>query len=137
MVDYLCKICAIVINRKSQTNHIKSKSHLCINQNYVINKHVIRDVFWEDVEETICQYINENRSRFCFFKTVVKCNVHDEEISVYVSGDKRSVKLYKFPNGGHVYYEFSVSKQIRDYIYHRAMLKEIDLVSSSIINNLT
>ena len=50
---------------------------------------------------------------------------------------ERSVKFYKFENGGCFYYQFCVSEQISDYIDHRAMLKQIELVPSSIINNLT
>ena len=100
MVDYYCNTCDIVINRKSKVNHMKSKSHSYMNQNYVINKDFIGDVYWEDIEKTIHYYINKNCSRFCLFETIVKCNVQDEEIRICESGDKRSVKLYKFQNGG-------------------------------------
>ena len=126
-----------MINRKSEANHMKSKTHSYMDYNYVINKHVIGDVYWEDVEKSNRQNINENRPRFYSFKTAVKCNVHDEEISICVIGDTLSVKINKFQNGGFFYYKFSVSIQIRDYIFHRAMLKEIRLVPSSNINNLT
>ena len=115
---------------------MKSKTHSYMYYNYVINKHVIGDVFWEDFEKTIHQYINENSSKFCFFKTLVKCDVHYQKTSICVSGDKKSVRLYKFQNGLYFYYQFCVSKQIRDYIYHRTMLKGIKLVPSSIKNNL-
>ena len=64
MVDYYCEICDIVINRKSKTNHINSKSHLYMDQIYVTNKHVVGDFYWEDVEKTIRQYIDEKRSKF-------------------------------------------------------------------------
>ena len=98
MVDYYCEICDIVINRKSKTNHKRSKSHLYMDQNHVQNKHVVGEVFREDVEKTIRQYINENRSKFYFFKTVVICNVHGEEINRSICGDKQIVRLYKFNN---------------------------------------
>ena len=132
MLNYYCKICDVVINRKSKANHMKSKTHSYMDYNYVINKHVIGDVHWEDVEKTHRHYINESRSRFFLFKTAVNCNVYDEELSICVSGDKRSVQFYKFQNGGYFYYEFSVSKEIREYIFLRAMLKEIKLVRSSL-----
>ena len=118
MVDYYCKICDIVFNRKSKTNHIKSKSNLYMDQIYVTNEHGVGDVYWEDVEKTIRQYINENRSKFYFFKTVVKCNVHGEGINICVCGDKQIVRLYKFSNNeGYFYYDFFLSKKIREYIY--------------------
>ena len=114
---------------------MKSKTHSYMDYNYVINKHVIGDVYWEDIEKTMLYYINENRSRFYFFNYVVKCNFHDQEINICVRGDKLSIKLYKFDNGGYFFKQCCVSKQIRDYIYHHAMLKEIKLVPLSIKNN--
>ena len=138
MMDYYSSICDIVINRKTKTNHIKSKSHLYMDQTSERNKHVIGDIYWDDVEKTIRQYINENKSKFCFFKTVVKCHVHGEEINIGVCGDKQIVRLYKFDNNeGYFYYQFCISKKVREFLYHRAMLKEIDLIPTSIINNLT
>ena len=93
MVDYYCKKCDIEINRKSKKNHIKSKSHLYMGQNYVTNKHAVGDVYLEDNEKTIRQYIIENSSKFYFFKTVVKFNIRGEEINIGVCGDKQMVRL--------------------------------------------
>ena len=81
-----------------------------MDQNYVTNKHIIGDLYWEGVEKTIRQYINENKSKLYFFKTVVKCNIRIEEIYIGVCGDKQCARLYTFNNKGYVYYKFCISK---------------------------
>ena len=45
--------------------------------------------------------------------------------------------LYKFKDIGNIFYEYCQSKKVRDYIYHFAKTKNINLISSSIINNVT
>ena len=45
--------------------------------------------------------------------------------------------LYIFKDIGSIFYEYSQSKKVRDYVYHFAKTKDINLISSSIINNVT
>ena len=104
--------------------------------NIIINKYNIGDVYWCDFEETIRKYMNNNYSKFIFFSTIVKCNINNNDESILVDDINSYVLLYRFDNGDSFYYTFCNSKKIRDYIFHRAVLNDITLHSSSIISDV-
>ena len=135
--NYYCRDCDKYINQKYRQRHIKSKAHLYAHYNIVTDKYNIGDVFWSDFEKIIYEYMNENRSKFYSFSILVKCKLDNEDINISVDGNKIYVPLYKFDGHSCFCYKYCQSRKIKDYILHRAMLKNIVLDSSSIINNVT
>ena len=59
-----CQDCDKNINQRFKTKHINSKAHLYMYYNIMNNKHVIGDVYWCDLVETILKYMTIN---FCQF----------------------------------------------------------------------
>ena len=135
--NYYCQDCDKNIIQKAKQKHIKSKAHLNMYYNIVTNKYNVSDVLWGDFEKTIYEYIKENRTKFYAFFVVVRCKLDSEDISISVDGDEVDVPLYRFDDCGWVCYRYCKSKKIQDYIFHRAMLRDIKLDSSSIIGNKT
>ena len=105
--------------------------------NIITNKYNIGDVYWCDFEKTIHEYLRENTIKFNTFSVVVKCKLNDEDISISVDSGKGYAPLYRFPDSGWICYKYCKSKKLRDYIFHRAMLKDLKLDSFSIISNVT
>ena len=103
-----CHSCDKYISQKFIKKHNKSKTHLYFHNNFVINKYHIGDVLWKDFEN----------------------------ISISIDNIEGEILLYKFKNSGWVYYKVCQSKKVRDFIIHNAILKNIKLESSSIINNV-
>ena len=136
MNDYYCDISVITINRKSKTKHIKSNSHSYMNS-YIREKHTIGDVFWKDFEEILHHYIMDNVLKFPFFKTLIECDLFNENIKFSSVEFEMRVRLYGFDNGGIFYFRFCVSKQICDYINHRSTLMGNEIFPESIIKNLS
>ena len=80
----------------------------------------------------------ENKySKFIFFSIFVKCNINNNDESILVDDINSYLPLYRFDNGDSFYYTFCNSKKIRDYKFHRAVLNDITLHSSSIISDVT
>ena len=99
MVSYYCQYCDSHINQKCKQKHLKSKTHINMYNNIVINKHFIGDVYWDDIERIIQKYIIDNRSKFRDFTILVRCKLNDENINISVNGHKGCVPLYKFEDG--------------------------------------
>ena len=137
MVSNYCQCCDKHINQKSKQRHIKSKTHLYMYYKTVTNKYNIGDVYWTDIESTIHKYIKDNSTKFRTFTIFVRCKLNNEDISISTDSIPVDVPLYRFDNCAHVCYRYYKSKKLRDYIFHRAMLSDIELDSSSIISNLT
>ena len=137
MVSNYCQCCDKHINQKYKQKHIKSKAHLNMYYNIVTNIYNNGDVYWTDIETTIQEYIKDNSTKIYAFTILVRCKLNNEDINFSVDGDKGCVPLYKFEDGTWFYYNYFKSKQIRDYIFHRAMLSSIKLDSFSIISNVT
>ena len=134
---YYCQDCDKYINRKFKQKHTKSKAHLNVHYNIVTNKYNIGNVYWDDFEKTIHEYMKENTIKFYAFSVVIRFKQNDVDISISVDSEEGYATLYKFPNSGWICYKYCKSKKIRDYIFHRAMLRYIKLDSSSIISNVT
>ena len=57
-------------------------------------------------------------------------------MSISVDNIEGEIPLYKFKNSGWVYYRFCQSKKVRDFVFQTAILKNINLESTSIINDV-
>ena len=136
MTTFYCHQCDKSYNRVFKRRHIKSKFHLYNYYNFVINKYNIGDVFWSDFENIIHDYIKDCDNKLYSFTILVKCKLNDENINISVDNIEGIVFLYRFKDIGSVFYEYCQSKKVRDYVYHFAKIKNINLNSSSIINNL-
>ena len=134
--NYYCQDFDEYINRRFKQKYTKSKAHLNMYYNIIINKHNIGNVYWIDFEKTIYEYMKENTTKFYAFSVVVRYELNDEDISISVDSNEGCIPLYKFPDSGWICYKYCKSRKVRDYIFHRAMLRGIKLDSSSIINNV-
>ena len=131
-----CQSCDKNISQKFIKKHNKSKSHLYFHNNFVINKYYIEDLLWKDFENIIRDYINDYNNKFNSFSILVKFQLNKEDIIISVDNIDGEVPLYKFKNIGWVYYKYCQSKKIGDFVFHTARLKNINLESTSMINNV-
>ena len=132
-----CHSCDKNISQKFIKRHNKSKSHFYFHNNFVINKYHIGNILWKDFENIIHDYINEYNTKFNSFHIVINFKLDNENMSISVDNIEGEVALYKFKNTGWFYYKFCQSKKARDYAFSQAILKNINLESTSIINNVT
>ena len=131
-----CHSCDKYISNKFINKHNKSKTHLYFHKNFVINKYYIGDIFFKDFENIIRDYINEYNNKFNSFSILINFNLNKEKMNVSIDNIHGEILLYKFKDCGWVYYKFCQSKKARDYVFSQAILKNIKLESSSIINNV-
>ena len=131
-----CQSCDKNISQKFINRHNKSKTHLYFYNNFLINKYFIGDVLWIDFENIIRDYINIYNNKFNSVSILVKFQLNNEYMSITVDNIEGEVPLYKFKNSGWIYYKYCQSKKVRDYVFHNAILKNIKLEPSSIINNV-
>ena len=136
MTSFYCSSCDKSISQKFIKKHNKPKTHLYFYNNFVINKYYIGDVLWEDFENIIRDHINEYNNKFNSFSIKTDFQLNNEKISISVDNITGEIPLYKFKNIGWIYYKFCQSKKVREYIYHTAILKNINLESTSIKNNV-
>ena len=132
-----CSSCDKIISQKFLKKHNKSKTHLYFHNNFVINKYYIGDVLWKDFENIFRDYINEYNNKFNSFSIKIDYQLNNENMSISVDNTIGEIPLYIFKNSGWIYYKFYQSKKVRDFVYHNAKLKNINLESLSIINNVT
>ena len=57
-------------------------------------------------------------------------------MSISIDNIEGLVPLYKFKNSEWIYYKFCQSRRVKDFVLHNAILKNINLESESIINNV-
>ena len=131
-----CHSCDKINSQKFIKKHDKSKTHLYFHNNVVINKYYIGDVLWRDFENIIRDYINDYNSEFNSFSILVNFQLDKENMSISVDNIEGEIPLYKFKNSGWIYYKFCQSKKVKDFVFHNAILKNINLESTSIINNV-
>ena len=137
MTSFYCQHCDKSINHKFKRRHIKSKSHLYMYYNIAINKYNIADVFWNNFESVIQDYIRNFDKKFYYFTILVKCTLNGENLNISIDNIDGFVFLYRFKDIGNIFYEYCQSKKVRDYIYNFAKIKGINLLSSSIIKNVS
>ena len=137
MTSSYCHHCDKSYNHIFKRRHMKSKSHLYNYHNIVINKYNIGDVLWYDFENIIRDHIKDFDNKFYYFTILVKCKINDGMINISVDNIEGFVFLYRCKDIGSVFYEYCQSKNVREYDFHFAKTKNINLNSSSIINNVT
>ena len=131
-----CDSCDKIVSQKFIKKHNKSKTHLYFYNNFIINKYYIGDVLWRDFEITIRDYIKEYNNKFNSFSILVNFQIDKEDMRISVDNNEGEVPLYKFKNTGWIYYKFCQSKKLRDFVFHNAILKNINLEPTSIIDNV-
>ena len=131
-----CDCCHKYISKKFIKKHNKSKTHSYFCNNFVINKYNIGSVLWKDFENIIQYYINDFNAKFNSFSILLNFKLDNENMSISIDKIEGQVPLYKFKTIGWVYYKFSQSKKVRDFVFHNAILKNTNLEPSSIINNV-
>ena len=131
-----CHSCDKNISQKFFKKHNKSKTHLYLYNNFVITKYYIGDVLWRDFQNNIRDYINDYNSKFISSSIVVNFQLDKENMRISIDNIEGEIPLYKFKNSGWIYYKFCQSKKVRDFVFHTAILKNMKLSSSSIINNV-
>ena len=137
MTSFYCQHCDKSFNNKFKQKHIKSKNHLYMYNNIVFNKHNIGNIPFSDLENIVHQYITKYNTKFDSFSILVKCNLYGEDINISINNRNDSILLCKFKEIGSVFYEYTQSKKVKDYVYQYALYEDIKLDSNSIINNLT
>ena len=135
MVGYYCEICDKTINRKSKTKHIRSKIHLHMNS-YVKQKHTLGDVFWKDFEKILRDYVDDNRLKFPIFKTLIECELYDENIMFCSDQTRKRVRLISFGDTA-FHHIFRVGEEIRSCKCRRAAIMGKELFPETIIKNLS
>ena len=131
-----CHCCDKNISQKFIRKHNKSKTDLYFYNNFVTNKHHIGDVLWKDFQKFFRNYINDYNNKFNSFSILVNFQLDRENMSISIDNIEGQNPLYKFKNSGWIYYKFCQSKKVTDFVFHNAILKNIKLESSSIINNI-
>ena len=101
-----------------------------------MNKYYTGNVLWKDFQNIIRDYINDHNSKFNSFSILVNFQLDKENMGISIDNIEGEIPLYKFKNMGWVYYKFCQSKKVRDFVFYTAILKNINLESSSIINNV-
>ena len=135
MKSYYCQHCNKSVNHIFKRKHNKSKTHLYMYYNIVIDKYNIGDVLWMDFENIIRDYIKDYNNKFNSFSIKIDFKLDNEDFSISIDNIEGEMPLYKLHNIGWIYYKFCQSKKAKDFVYHTAILKNIKLESSSIINN--
>ena len=131
-----CHSCDKNISRKFIKKHNKSKTHLYFYNNFVINKYYIGDVLWKDFENIIYDYINEYNSKFYSFSILINFDLNNEKKSISIDNIEGEVPLYRFKDYGWVFYKFCQSKRAKNFVLAQAILQNIKLEATSIINKV-
>ena len=137
MTSFYCQHCDKSINRIFKRKHNKSKTHLYMYHNIVINKYNIGDVFSSDFESIIQDYIRNFDKKFYSFMILLNCVLNGSNLNISVDNINRFIFLYKFKDIGSVFYEYNQSKKVWDYVFRFAKTKDINLIPSSIINDVS
>ena len=113
MTTFYCPHCDKSFNNKFKQKHIKSKKHLYMYNNIVINKYNTGDVYFSNLEDIINEYIMEYNTKFNSFSILVKCGLYGENINISINNRNEFIPLCKFKDIGSVFYEYSQSKKIK------------------------
>ena len=87
-----CQSCDKNIFKKLIKKHNKSKTHLYLYNNFVINKYYIGDILWRDFENTFRDYIKDHNNKFNSFSIKIDFQLNNENMSICV--DNIGVKFH-------------------------------------------
>ena len=105
MTSFYCEHCDKTINRNFKRKHLKSKHHLYMYNNIVINKYNIGDIPFSDLENIVYEHIMEYNTKFNSISILVNCRLLDEDIKISIDNKDGIVPLYKFKDIGCIFYE--------------------------------
>ena len=135
MEDYYCDICDKTIKYKSKTMHLKSKNHLHM-RSYVRDEHIVGDVYWKNFYRVICDYVDINRKKFPIFKTVVKCNLFNKDLTICYDKTKKVWIRYGF--GDAIFHDLCpVCEEIPYRIHRYAMISNQKLSLDTVLENVS
>ena len=135
MEDYYCDICDKTVKNKSKTNHHRSKNHLHM-KSYVKDEHIVGNVYWKDFYRVICDYVDNNRKKFPIFKTLVKCNLFNKDLTIYC--DNIEKKWIRFGFGDKIFNDLNpVCEEIPHRIHRYAMISNQKLSLDTVLENVS
>ena len=136
--NHYCQDCDKYIIRRSKTKHINSKAHFYMYYNIIINKHVIGDVYWCDLVETIHEYMMINLCKFRKFSTVVKCKIDKKDISILIDKIEGYVPFYKLDADEEewIHLKYLNRYKIRHYIHYHCGFFDTVFHSSTVIGDV-
>ena len=135
--NHYCKICDKYINQRSKKKHINSKTHLYMNDNIIINKISIGDLYWCDLVETIDKYMIFNLNKFRFFTTAVKCKIANKDIYILIDKIEGYIPFYKSNNEEKsLYLKYRNRYKMLYYIHYHCGFFDIEINSSTIISDV-
>ena len=135
MMDYYYEICDKTIKNKSKTNHFISKNHLHM-KSYVRDEHIVGDLFWKDFYRVIREYVNNNRKKFPIFKTIVKCNLFNEDLVICYDKTKRGLLKFCFSDSV-FHYLHPVCEEIQHRLLRYALIGGNGLSLDTLIKNMS
>ena len=112
---------------------MKTKIHLYMYYNIVINKYDTGEVYFSNFENVIQKYINDYNKKFNLFSILIRCKFDQENIFISINNKTNYVFLYKFKDIGPIFINIVRVKK-REIIFIIFFFKKI---YNSIINDLT
>ena len=106
--------------------------------NIIINKHVIGDVYWCDLVETILKYMTINLCKFRKFSTTVEGTIDNKDISILI--DKIGyIPFYELDDDEEewIHLKYLNRYKIRNYILYRCGLFDTVFRSSTVLGDVT
>ena len=86
MESYYCNHCDKNIISKFKQQHMRSKIHLYMLKNVVINKYNIGDIYFSNFENIIQKYIVDYNKKFInLFSILIKCKFEQEDIFISIN----------------------------------------------------
>ena len=136
--NYYCKECDKNINRRYKTKHINTRVHLYMYYN-IINKHVIGDVYWGDLVETILKYMRINLCKFRKFSTTVECTIDNKDISILIDKMEGYIPFCELDDDEEewIHLKYLNRYKIHQYILYRCGLFDTVFRSSTVLSDVT
>ena len=137
--NYYCKERDKYINRRYKTKHINTKVHLFMYYNIIVNKHVIGDVYWCDLVETILKYMTINLCKFRNFSTTVECTIDNKDISILIDKIEDYIPFYELDDDEEewIHLKYLNRYKIRNYILYSCGLFDTVFHSSTVLSDVT
>ena len=107
--------------------------------NIIINKHVIGDVYWSDLVETILKYMTINLRKFRKFAITVECTTDNKDISILIDKIEGYIPFYELDDDEEewIHLKYLNRYKIRNYILYRCGLFDTVFRSSTVLSDVT
>ena len=136
--NYYCQICDKHINQRSKKKHINSKTHLYMNDNIIINKLSIGDLYWCDLVETIDKYMIFHLNKFRIFTTAVKCRIANKDINILIDKIEGYNRFFETDDDEEerLYSKYLNRHKMLHYIHYRCGFFDMEINSSTVISDV-